>query len=156
MGLYIWGNCVSRMTSNPKVTSSFLSSLKLMITTHTQNNIFSVGMNIKGKDIFIYIPRHCPFFLLHTHPRCQPVRSLRVQDFQEWRHWHHQIRGINKIVILKIGLGFFEFWIWNLQDFLQSLSQASRGTIQEKLRWIFGLYDLNGDGYISKAEMTSV
>ncbi len=43
-----------------------------------------------------------------------------------------------------------------LQDFLQSLSQASRGTIQEKLRWIFGLYDLNGDGYITKAEMTSV
>ncbi|KZS11675.1 Guanylyl cyclase-activating protein 2 [Daphnia magna] len=42
------------------------------------------------------------------------------------------------------------------EDFLQSLSQASRGTIQEKLRWIFGLYDLNGDGYISKAEMTSV
>ncbi|XP_057378074.1 Kv channel-interacting protein 1-like [Daphnia carinata] len=42
------------------------------------------------------------------------------------------------------------------EDFLQSLSQASRGTIQEKLRWIFGLYDLNGDGYITKAEMTSV
>lgn len=45
---------------------------------------------------------------------------------------------------------------WILQDFLQSLSQASRGTVQEKLRWIFCLYDLNGDGFISKAEMTSV
>jgi len=44
----------------------------------------------------------------------------------------------------------------NFEDFLQSLSQASRGTVQEKLRWIFCLYDLNGDGYISKAEMTSV
>ena len=43
-----------------------------------------------------------------------------------------------------------------MQDFLQNLSQASRGTVQEKLRWIFCLYDLNGDGYISKAEMTSV
>lgn len=43
-----------------------------------------------------------------------------------------------------------------VQDFLQSLSQASRGTVQEKMRWIFCLYDLNGDGYISKAEMTSV
>jgi len=44
----------------------------------------------------------------------------------------------------------------NFEDFLQNLSQASRGTVQEKLRWIFCLYDLNGDGYISKAEMTSV
>ncbi|XP_046454095.1 Kv channel-interacting protein 1-like [Daphnia pulex] len=49
------------------------------------------------------------------------------------------------------GTGTIKF-----EDFLQSLSQASRGTIQEKLRWIFGLYDLNGDGYISKSEMTSV
>ena len=39
---------------------------------------------------------------------------------------------------------------------MQSLSQASRGTVQEKLRWVFCLYDLNGDGYITKAEMTSV
>ena len=52
----------------------------------------------------------------------------------------------------------FSVWFFcvDTQDFLQSLSQASRGTIQEKLRWIFGLYDLNGDGFITKAEMTSV
>lgn len=49
-----------------------------------------------------------------------------------------------------------EFCFSSLKDFLRSLSQASRGTVQEKMRWIFGLYDLNGDGYITKAEMTSV
>lgn len=28
--------------------------------------------------------------------------------------------------------------------------------MQEKLQWVFGLYDLNGDGLISKAEMVDV
>lgn len=32
----------------------------------------------------------------------------------------------------------------------------SRGSVQEKLQWVFGLYDLNGDGLISKTEMVDV
>lgn len=36
------------------------------------------------------------------------------------------------------------------------LSKVSRGTVQEKLQWIFGLYDLNGDGLITKKEMLDV
>lgn len=32
----------------------------------------------------------------------------------------------------------------------------SRGSVQEKLQWVFGLYDLDGDGLISKAEMVDV
>jgi Ca2+-binding EF-hand superfamily protein len=43
-----------------------------------------------------------------------------------------------------------------LQEFLAILSKVSRGTIQEKLQWIFGLYDLNGDGLITKKEMLDV
>jgi len=42
------------------------------------------------------------------------------------------------------------------QEFLGILSKVSRGTIQEKLQWIFGLYDLNGDGLITKKEMLDV
>lgn len=42
------------------------------------------------------------------------------------------------------------------QDFLNILSKVSRGSIQEKLQWIFGLYDLNGDGLITKSEMLDV
>lgn len=32
----------------------------------------------------------------------------------------------------------------------------SRGTLDEKLEWTFQLYDVNGDGFISKEEMTEV
>lgn len=44
----------------------------------------------------------------------------------------------------------------SFEDFLNILSKVSRGSIEEKLQWVFGLYDLNGDGCISKAEMTDV
>lgn len=43
-----------------------------------------------------------------------------------------------------------------LQNFLDILSKVSRGSTQEKLQWVFGLYDLDGDGLISKTEMVDV
>ncbi|XP_022662865.1 calsenilin-like isoform X4 [Varroa destructor] len=42
------------------------------------------------------------------------------------------------------------------EQFLQVLSSLSRGSVTEKVQWIFGLYDLNGDGFISRAEMLRV
>ena len=32
----------------------------------------------------------------------------------------------------------------------------SRGSVEEKLRWTFSLYDINGDGYITREEMTDI
>lgn len=46
---------------------------------------------------------------------------------------------------LKI-FNFFFFW----QDFVIGLSVLLRGTVTEKLRWAFNLYDINKDGYITK------
>ncbi|KAI1287282.1 Calsenilin [Halotydeus destructor] len=43
---------------------------------------------------------------------------------------------------------FKEFLIW--------LSEVSRGNIQDKLRAIFRLYDLNGDGIISRKELSLI
>jgi len=37
-----------------------------------------------------------------------------------------------------------------------SLSVLARGSLDDKLRWTFSLYDVDGDGVISRAEMTSV
>ncbi|XP_069986356.1 neuronal calcium sensor 1-like isoform X1 [Penaeus vannamei] len=44
----------------------------------------------------------------------------------------------------------------SFEDFLAALSTVSRGTTQEKLQWIFGLYDVNNDGLITKTEMVDV
>lgn len=36
------------------------------------------------------------------------------------------------------------------------LSSLSRGSTSEKLRWIFNLYDINGDGFITKQELLTI
>ncbi|KAJ8984409.1 hypothetical protein NQ317_003992, partial [Molorchus minor] len=45
---------------------------------------------------------------------------------------------------------------FSFQDFVQNLSILSRGTLDEKLRWAFSLYDINGDGCITREEMTDI
>ncbi|CAG9815510.1 unnamed protein product [Phaedon cochleariae] len=42
------------------------------------------------------------------------------------------------------------------KDFVQNLSILSRGSLEEKLRWVFTLYDINGDGCITREEMTDI
>lgn len=39
---------------------------------------------------------------------------------------------------------------------MQGLSILSRGSVEEKLRWTFQLYDINGDGFITREEMTDI
>ena len=39
---------------------------------------------------------------------------------------------------------------------MQGLSTLSRGSLDEKLRWTFSLYDINGDGRITREEMTDI
>lgn len=34
-----------------------------------------------------------------------------------------------------------------------SLYVSTRGTMEQKLRWAFSIYDINGDGFITKQEM---
>ncbi|KAK1332822.1 hypothetical protein QTO34_006353 [Cnephaeus nilssonii] len=42
------------------------------------------------------------------------------------------------------------------EDFVVGLSILLRGTVQEKLKWAFNLYDINKDGYITKEEMLAI
>ena len=43
-----------------------------------------------------------------------------------------------------------------LQNFVTILSELSRGSTAEKLRWAFSLYDINGDGCISRDELMDI
>lgn len=42
------------------------------------------------------------------------------------------------------------------KQFVVMLSNLSRGTLMDKMRWIFSLYDIESDGYITKDEMVAV
>ncbi|RXG52822.1 Kv channel-interacting protein 2, partial [Armadillidium vulgare] len=41
-------------------------------------------------------------------------------------------------------------------DLLISLSQLLRGSAYDRLHWTFQLYDVNGDGCITKSELTDI
>ena len=45
---------------------------------------------------------------------------------------------------------------YNPQNFVSILSELSRGSMEEKLRWAFSLYDIDGDGFISRGELLAI
>ena len=51
-----------------------------------------------------------------------------------------------------LDIVFFDMF----QEFVMGLSVLARGTLSEKLLWAFSLYDINGDGIITKDEMLDI
>lgn len=46
--------------------------------------------------------------------------------------------------------------IINFEELVMGVASLSRGTVPDKLRWVFTLYDADGDGVISRTELRDV
>ncbi|XP_014289084.3 Kv channel-interacting protein 1 [Halyomorpha halys] len=98
------------------------------------------------KRIYRSFKAHCPSGLVTE----DSFRSIYSQFFPQGAHTHayvhylfHNLDQANK--------GTLSF-----QDMACGLSILCRGSAEERLRWVFKLYDLNGDGRVSREEMAEV
>jgi hypothetical protein len=77
------------------------------------------------------------------------LQSMRITYFDIWIQIKRDGSGLKSLLEYALihGHGLFN---------LKGLDISAKGTMEEKLAWSFKLFDLDEDGYISKAEMLAI
>ncbi|TNN43753.1 Calsenilin [Liparis tanakae] len=90
---------------------------------------------------------------------CEPLSSEDICDSEfELSMVRYQPEGLDQ---LQAQTQFTRKELQSLyrgfkNDFVTGLSVLLRGSVTEKLRWAFNLYDINKDGYITREEMMAI
>ena len=92
-----------------------------------------------------------PLISSYTHNGDDTLQSQRSRSGAE----HHVLLFDSHTSLVVRGASFLAF-VSILQEFLLAIDVTSSGTPEEKLKWAFRMYDVDGNGVIDIQEMTKI
>lgn len=94
--------------------------------------------------------------LFYSGLKDKPLTSVPMLDRNEFRDILHQMFGMTEDLLMDRVFRAFDKDTdsnINTKEWIEGLSVFLRGSLEERIKYTFDVYDLNSDGYISREEM---